>query len=209
MVEYGRKVGIVADSHGQPGTIKAALALLRKEHCQQIVHLGDICDSYQPETVEACVRLIQDNGVVAIKGNNDHMIVVNHQSQPPTNISKKTVSFLQGLPLVLEFQDVIYTHSLPFSKDLGLPCMIWAMEDAEVKRFFLEFPRRILFRGHSHAPLVTWEKDREIISQPISVGQNLDLTDRLPCVVTCGALTRGFCMVWNPESMNLVCLTFL
>ena len=35
-----------------------------------------------------------------------------------------------------------------------------------------------------------------------------ELTEKIPCVVTCGALTRGFCMAWNPEENVIECLSF-
>jgi predicted phosphodiesterase len=48
-------IGIMADSHGQPDTIKAALAALSNLACRTVYHLGDVCDSAHPETAEACV----------------------------------------------------------------------------------------------------------------------------------------------------------
>ena len=35
-----------------------------------------------------------------------------------------------------------------------------------------------------------------------------ELTEKIPLVVTCGALTRGLCMVWSPEENVIECLSF-
>ena len=96
-------IGIMADSHGQPETITAALGMLTDIDCRPIYHLGDVCDSTHPETAEACLGPLRDSRVIIIK---------------------------------------------------------------------------------------------------------IELTEKIPCVVTCGALTRGFCMAWNPEENVIECLSF-
>ena len=70
----------MADSHGKPETILAALAVLKDLNCRPIYHLGDVCDSTRPETAEACLGPLQEQRVITIKGNNDHAIVANHMA---------------------------------------------------------------------------------------------------------------------------------
>ena len=65
----------MADSHGRPESIKAAFTFLKQEMCEEIYHLGDICDSSRTETAEACIHQIQENGIKAIRGNNDQRII--------------------------------------------------------------------------------------------------------------------------------------
>jgi hypothetical protein len=96
-------IGIMADSHGQPETIAAALGMLTDRDCRPIYHLGDVCDSTHPETAEACLVPLRDPRVIIIK---------------------------------------------------------------------------------------------------------FELSEKIPCVVTCGALTRGLCMVWNPEDNAIESLSF-
>ena len=61
-------VGIIADSHGCPETIAAALTILEGKGCRRIFHLGDICDSSHPETADACIELVRAHRVSAILG---------------------------------------------------------------------------------------------------------------------------------------------
>jgi len=202
-----QKIGIMADSHGQPDAIKKALTRLEQEDCRQVYHLGDICDSSHPETADACVRLLQKRGVLAIKGNNDHRVVIDHLHASRAYISGETIDYLRSLPQMLKCDGAIGAHSLPFPDDLGPACMIWAMKDNDIRRFFLEFPHDLLFRGHDHSPWIAWQNDNDIITRPISTGEELTLKDRFPYVITCGALTRGLCMVWHMEKMSLACLS--
>jgi predicted phosphodiesterase len=204
-----RKVGIVADSHGRPDTIIASLDFLSKRNCQAIYHLGDICDSFHPETSEACLRPLQECMVKAIKGNNDHAILANQIGLEQESVSKKTLNFLRDLPLVTQYENATFTHSLPFVSDLGLACMIGAMGQMEARKFFQSSPKGLLFRGHSHTPEIIWSEGQSIRFQTISAGQKVGLEDRLPSVVTCGALTRGLCMVWRPEENLVECHSFL
>ena len=203
------EVGIMADSHGQPETIDAAIAFLKERKCHRIYHLGDICDSFNRKTVESCVRLLQENDVLAIKGNNDHSIVVNEMDRKHASISSATYQYLRSLPSISEYKEALFTHSLPFVKKLGLSSMIGQMGKNEASRFFEKSPRGILFRGHGHSPEIMWGKDQGILSRNLSQGEKIDLGGRLPCVVTCGALTDGLCLIWNPEKQHLSSLSFL
>ena len=201
-------VGIIADSHGFSDKIHAALEFLADRGCDYLIHLGDICDSTRPQTVEVCVRPLQKFAVDAIKGNNDHQIVVNHDGQPSSIIPADVLGFLKELPLVREYQEAVFTHSLPFAHKLGLSSMIGALDKLQLHQFFRTDPQGLLFRGHSHSPHIHFEKNNEIISQKLYANQKVDLIDRLPCVVTCGALTRRFCMMWTPGQHIIECWRF-
>ncbi len=91
---------------------------------------------------------------------------------------------------------------------MGLSSMIGNMGDRETLRFFKEFPDRVIFRGHSHSPEIVWLRGQQIARRSLVAGEKFELTEKIPCVVTCGALTRGFCMVWNPAENVIECLSF-
>ena len=201
-------IGIMADSHGQSKTIEAALTLMKDRGCQILYHLGDICDSTQPETAGACLQPLRDNGTIAIKGNNDHNIVANHVSRNNSPVSHENLQYLKNLPLLKYYQNALFVHSLPFVRELGLSSMIGTMGPKESRRFFKEFPAHIVFRGHSHSPEITWSANRKLRTRSLTVGEKFNLSLKIPCIVTCGALTRGLCMVWNTEKNAVECLSF-
>lgn len=202
------RIGIMADSHGQAQKIDAALEFLSHRDCDSFYHLGDICDSGHPETVEACVRPLQQCGVLAIKGNNDHQIDVNHRGRRQSLIPDDILDFIRQLPLVRNYFSAVLTHSLPFAQELGLSSMIGVMGEVQINHFLRSHPDRILFRGHSHNPEVFREQGEKIICQTLRVGQRFDLKDSMPCVVTCGALTRDLCMIWRPLDNVIECHRF-
>ena len=192
-------LGIMADSYGNPETILAALGVLRGLNCRRIYHLGDVCDSTRPETAEACLEPLQEHRVITIKGNNDHAIVANHLDRKEAPLSPENLIYIQNLPLVQKYHEAVLTHSLPFAASLGLACMIGTMSQKEALRSFIEFPRHVIFRGHSHTPEILFPRGGRIVSRTPAVGVKFNLAGRRPCVVTCGALTRGWYMIWDEE----------
>ncbi len=201
-------IGIMADSHGKSETILAALDAFKGLNCRRIYHLGDVCDSTRPETAEACLKPLRGQRVITIKGNNDHAIVANHVGRTDTPLPPEILEYIRNLPLVQSYHDAIFTHSLPFADSLGLACMIGTMSEKETYRSFMEFPQHVIFRGHSHMPEIMQPRGRRIESRTPPVGVKINLTGRLPCVVTCGALTRGLYMIWNPEENYIESLSF-
>lgn len=200
-------IGLISDSHGQADALAKALAFLRHMGCHALYHLGDICDSLHPETADACVGLLREFQVNCVKGNNDHALVVNHEGRKSASIKAGTVDYLRQLPLVIQLRQSLLAHSLPFEKELGLACMVGTMTEAYARIFFEKFAGRILFRGHSHSPDITWQDPQgRVTSRAIPPGQALDTTRRTPSIVTCGALDHGLCLLWSPSDS---CITSL
>lgn len=191
-------IGIIADSHGHPEPIQDALAALKSMSCRAIYHLGDVCDSTHPETAEACLRLLQHQDVLMIKGNNDHAIIANHTDRPIPFTARGWWRYLQAAPLIRFYSNAVFTHSLPFEDTMGLASMIGAMGENEALLTFKKFPHHLILRGHSHSPEIVQPRDRGVSSHSLAPGEKIDLAKKMPCVVTCGALTRGLYMVWNP-----------
>ncbi len=197
-----RSIGIMADSHGMPDTIIGAVGLFRREDCSLVYHLGDICDSSHPETADQCAGILRSNNITAVKGNNDHAVLANH---PEGIISEETIGYLSALPFVAGYGEALLTHSLPFAETLGVSCMIRGMGRNEAALFFKKHPEKILFRGHSHSPEIISEENGEMVFRSIFPGENTELAGRLPCIITCGSLAAGYCMIWKPEAKSVKC----
>ena len=95
-----------------------------------------------------------------------------------------------------------------FGHETAILSMIGVMGEAQLNHFFRTEPQRILFRGHSHDPEIAFLQDRQIIFRALQPGRRYQITDRLPCVVTCGALTGRFCMIWMPSAGTIECHRF-
>jgi predicted phosphodiesterase len=201
-------IGIMADSHGQIDSIRDALAVFDELGCRSIYHLGDVCDSAHPETANACIQLLQNRQVKAIKGNNDQVIVANHCSRETSPVSKEVLETLRNLDLAKYHPGAMFIHSLPFIQELGLSSLIGAMGAMEIRRYCREFPGQILFRGHSHNPEIAWLEGQQVKVEILKAGVRLNLANRFSCVVTCGALTQGLCMIWNPDGNYIQSISF-
>ena len=205
----GRLIGIVSDSHGQAEPLAEALAFLSQKGCNCLYHLGDICDSLHPETADACVHLLREYQVTSVKGNNDHTIVVNHGGRASVSIQAETVDYLKQLPMVIDLKEGLLAHSLPFERELGLACMVGVMTRDNACKVFQKFSRRILFRGHSHSPEITWQdRHDQVRSEAIPQGQVIETKKCTPCIVTCGALDQGLCLLWSREDGFVTSLHF-
>jgi predicted phosphodiesterase len=200
-----QRIGIMADSHGRPESIAGALVFFKQRACSCIYHLGDICDSFRPETADECVGLLRQNHVIAIKGNNDHTLVVNHEGIDGAGVKAETIDYLKQLPLVLHYQEAVISHALPFVNEKGLSCMIGALGPDEQSFFFENYPRNMLIRGHQHFPEIIWQQNQNVTIKKIMPGKQIRLERRIPCIITCGALDNGLCMIWEPDNQLISC----
>ncbi len=200
-------IGIMADSHGRPGPIRQALDTFNTMGCQRVYHLGDVCDSMVPETADVCVDLLVEAGVLAVKGNNDHAVVMNQWGMDTGLVRTDTLQYLKDLPKIREWQGADFAHSMPFVKEMGLSAMIGNMGKPQILQYFALKPQGLFFRGHSHDPALASMVRGRLAIQALEPGRSLDLQDRLPCVITCGALTRGYITLWDTQACNIQCLS--
>ena len=200
------QVGIMADSHGDADAICSALELFQDRKCRRIYHLGDICDSLRPETADACIRPLQSANVIAVRGNNDHSLLTNQKGRSDAVISDGSRDFIERLPLKASFCDANLVHSLPFTEKLGLSSMIGSLGSSDAERYFRLSDRPILFRAHSHSPGLMWNQNGQFVSRPLTPPDTVELGSCRPCIITCGALTDGFCLTWTPALGVVTCL---
>ena len=197
----------MADSHGEPEAIATGAIFLRRRACTSLYHLGDICDSTLPKTADDCVAQVKKHGIVAIKGNNDHTLTADTWRRSDRSIRRETIAFLENLPLCLSVGSATLVHSRPFVRRLGLSAMIGVMGQREAENFFRENPGGLLFRGHSHKPEIISRRGKEIRFFSPTAGLVIELAEHRPCIVTCGALTSGFALIWEPETHRLAFCT--
>lgn len=203
----GEAVGIMADSHGSVESIRAALRVMEECPCRTVFHLGDICDSLRPESAAVCVQTLQDNRVSAVLGNNDSALLTADRDRNGSTLPVEIGSFLGSLPLTITCDNAEMVHSLPFQKELGNASLTGALDEKLAVRWLTENPGRILFRGHSHTPEIQSLANHGLQTEKINPGKTIHLATRIPCIVTCGALTRKLCMIWWPQERLLTCNT--
>jgi predicted phosphodiesterase len=207
-LSFQQKIGIMADSHGDPESIDKGAVFLKQQDCTTLIHLGDICDSNRFDTADACVDRVRKLGIAAVKGNNDHTLTADASGRKNTGIRPETLSFLEDLPLSLTIGRATFVHSRPFVRRLGLSAMIGTMGKRDAEKYFKENPDGLLLRGHSHTPEMIHRIDNQIHFAPLAAGQTVKLAGKRPCIVTCGALTSGVVMIWETGEDRLTCCSF-
>jgi predicted phosphodiesterase len=204
MMTGSETIGIMADSHGDPDAIAAAIFFFQEMGCRRMVHLGDICDSVSFDLADRCVGLLRKHNVLAVRGNNDHAVVKNGEAVINGSISMETAAYLESLPLQIEISEAIFVHSRPFADTLGLSAMTGEIGKVEAARFLKRYPGKVLFRGHGHAPRVTRiPYTRNTQNSPVP-GKKVRLEGAQSWIITCGALYRGMCMIWAPGERVII-----
>ncbi|HDP80083.1 MAG TPA: metallophosphoesterase [Spirochaetes bacterium] len=198
-------IGIMADSHGRCSLIEEAAALLRGMGCGRLFHLGDICDSGMPETARECVRFVRELSIEAVKGNNDHILVVNQKGNGRPAVDRITLDFLAELPPLLEVGSMAFTHSLPFYSWMGAAALMRVPEDGERSLMFYGNPYSVIFRGHSHRPEYFRLEGDAIDGAVMKPGDAVGLSKGSRYVFTCGALIEGFALTLDREKEEVRC----
>ena len=202
-VELSGTVGVMADSHGEADAIESGIETLLARGCTRILHLGDICDSGKPLTVDRCVGILSRNGVVSLKGNNDYIVLINNAGKGHSPIPAPALEYLKALPCLLISGTAAFTHSLPFVKEMGASSMARGLEGEGVRYIFYATPHSVLFRGHSHTPEVFHLRDGRVVRRALKAGRPFTLDVSARYVVTCGALSEGYCLVWDKNSSSV------
>jgi hypothetical protein len=194
----------MADSHGNLTATKKAIAVLREEGAESLIHLGDFFDSLQNDPLSSLVSLLQDNEVIAVKGNNDHQIekLLKDNSCKEGGERARILSFIGDLPMIMVVKDLCFAHSLPFD---ALRSFYEPIDIGSAKRargIFKNTPHRILFCGHSHIPVFFRWKEGHATRETIMPNHPLSLEKGERYIMIVGAVYGGECALYDRGSME-------
>lgn len=197
-------IGLIADSHGKNDFLQHAIQALRKNGAETIIHLGDLCDSLDPHSAEYTVNILKESNIQGVLGNNEYSIISEHHNEHVRNISLEVLDYLSELPYVFRLWNLWFTHSAPFE---------WpAATHRPIKDFLpllmdhINFPFRILFRGHSHKPSIIEINDSETEAIPVQAGTRLKLNRDRRYVITVGAVEQASSALFFPEEFEILFL---
>ena len=191
--DEGDRIGIMADSHGDAASIRAAAEWLAARGCGRLFHLGDICDSAHPETAAACLRQVAAHRIAPIRGNNEHTLLLDRSA----SVAPETLAVIETMPLTRRWGSVLLAHSLPYAKSMGARCMIEALTADHIRRFFHHYPGQVLFRGHSHQPEIVYRRSGTWSRDAMRPGRTYRIGSEKAAVITCGALIEGRVLIWD------------
>lgn len=211
----GRGIGLIADSHCNLDATAEAIRLLRERDADVLIHLGDFCDSIRRDRTGAMIRLLRENSVLAVKGNNDFFIesVLANERRRPDPKGDPAIAFLQALPLTRTLHGLLFAHSLPYDTLRSFYEPIDTGSTQRAVRLFAETDFRVLFCGHSHFPVIFRKTGNRVTrEQPppgekrllLTGGEGTDgMTDSASpdrFIVIVGAADEGECAFYDRES---------
>jgi putative phosphoesterase len=195
-----RRLGLISDSHGNFPATEEAIKILIDRGCEQVIHLGDFCDTNRRDRLEDIVRLFQKRGVIAVKGNNDYLIELALANGSVAGCSDQGCmhEFIKGIPMKVVMDDICFAHSFPFD---SLRSFYEPIDVGSTERAFLLFQQmsyRILFCGHSHTPVYFRLSDSEGVLRKVAPpGEKLLLESTSRYIVIVGSSDEGECAIFD------------
>jgi predicted phosphodiesterase len=194
-------IGLIADSHGRNDLLNKAILMLEDLGVENIIHLGDICDSLAPLALEDAVALLKEHKVKTIKGNNEYAILTNHKGPHADSISPEILSFLSEMPYTITIGDICFAHSAPFDWPAATSWPI--TDDHPFVKIEDILPCTLLFRGHSHTPSIMEINRANIQRVPAEAGMRKKLSRNSRYIVTVGAVEDSSFALFRPEEYEI------
>jgi predicted phosphodiesterase len=197
-----KRIGILADSHGNLKTTAEAIRLLKGRGADLLVHLGDFCDSLRPDSAPAMMDLLIQNGILAVKGNNDFLMEnrLADARRPPDAEGKKLLTFLQAAPVVHIRGGIRFAHSLPFDTLRAFYEPIDTGNTRRAEELFAETDFSILFCGHSHLPILFRKSDGRVTREAVPAERSMTLEPTGRYIFVVGSAADGECALYDEEA---------
>ncbi|MDY6933638.1 MAG: metallophosphoesterase family protein [Spirochaetota bacterium] len=199
-------IGLIADSHSKYSLMTRAIDILLDLGAEELIHLGDICDSLMPEKMDTAVEILNKYKIKAVKGNNECSIISEYLVNHPNTHEDSSISFLKKLPYTITLSNICFTHSTPQD---------WPAATRQPIANYLPIikgnnpPFNIIFRGHSHKTSVIEIKNDSIKNLVLEPSQRIQLQEDRIYVITVGAVEDGICALYNNENNELCFINFL
>jgi predicted phosphodiesterase len=199
-----KPIGLIADSHGNNDLLLRSIRALRDAGAHTLIHLGDLCDSLDPHTAEDTVKILKENSIRGVLGNNEYSMITEHHNEHVQNISADVMNYLKQLPYVMSIGPIWFTHSAPFKWPAATRRPI-----TEYLPHFIEkaaFPFEILFRGHSHQSSIIEIHNKKTKKIPAQAGKRQKLHRNKRYVITVGAVEEESTALFLPEEYEVLFL---
>jgi len=186
-------IGLIADSHGNLEATAEAIRILKGRGAGTLVHLGDFCDSILHDRTVAMIRLLRENNVLAVKGNNDFSVerMLDDDRRGLDSAGEPTIAYLRTLPFTRALNGLLFAHSLPYDSLRSFYEPIDTGNTQRAARLFAESDFRRLFCGHSHIPILFRMAGESVTREQVPPGEKIlqDAGDRFIMIV--GAADEG------------------
>jgi hypothetical protein len=198
------RLGLVADIHECVERLELALARFRDLQVDQVVVLGDVCESGQ-RLAHTC-SLLARHQAIGVWGNHDFGLCGSVSDAVRRRYDPEVLSYMSSLKPRLEIEDCSFTHVEPWlnPEELADLWFFGGMPDTpeRLAQIFGGGSQRLMFAGHYHRWLAVtpdgilpWQGERP-----------LDLARGRHYIVI-GALCDGHCALLDTATWQLVPLS--
>ncbi len=156
----GMRYAIIADIHANLTAFVTVLVdMEHRGEVEEVWCLGDIV-GYGPDPHQ-CIELLRQTNHVCVAGNHDWAAIGKidtFEFNPDaaaacqwtaTKLTPRDITYLRGLPLVIERDDFTLVHGSPRE-----PIWEYILSISAAKENFAHFKSKFCLVGHSHVPLV-------------------------------------------------------
>lgn len=199
MISLPDRIGLLSDNHGHLGALQHAIGVLRRRGAEQLIHLGDFCDSLHLLNPAAMVRVLKENAVLSVKGNNDYIVEkrLGLKTDGVGDDEENIHGYLKDLPVRIVSDEFCFAHSLPYD---SIRSFYEPIDDGSVRKaaeVFRQTSHRLLFCGHSHLPVLFRLGGDRISREPLPENRPLVLNPSERCIIVVGALELGMCAFFD------------
>jgi diadenosine tetraphosphatase ApaH/serine/threonine PP2A family protein phosphatase len=186
------RIFFFSDVHGNLEALQAVLADAARRGYDRAICLGDVV-GYGADP-EACVRTVAKIAAGAtVLGNHDSAVIspgdrhyLNAAAQAGILYSERALSadsidFLKSLPLVIEGDGFIATHSSPFRPEEWF----YVLEPLEARDALGAMKHPIAFIGHTHYPAL---HDGGGVMKSVAPGRPMVLSPQQKCIINVGSV---------------------
>lgn len=168
------RFGILADIHGHVDKLRQAVDMLRREHVDQFIVLGDLI--FNSEHATETVAILTECGATGVWGNHELALCVEPDDEIRATYTPAVLDYFGTLTPRLELGDVLLSHTLPTS-DPTDP-MAYYLEPhpflAEARdECFRQYSQHAMITGHFHkwfaatpAGQLVWEGRQPLVLHP-------------------------------------------
>ncbi|MFP4029511.1 MAG: metallophosphoesterase family protein [Candidatus Brocadiia bacterium] len=193
------RYAIIGDIHSNLTALETVKADIHDMEIDEILCVGDLV-GYAARPRE-CLEFVRENAAAVVAGNHDYGVsgalsleyfnadAMNAVQWTREVLSEEEISYLDSLPLITEYNDILLVHSTPRNPEAF--AYIQTLYDATIA--FNQMENNLALIGHSHAPIVFQDSDppdyflvnefelpegQKVLINVGSVGQPRDLDPR-------------------------------
>jgi hypothetical protein len=198
------RIGIVADIHEAIEPLQRALTEFRRLAVDQVVNLGDACESaLAGGRASKVVALLRDSRAIGVWGNHDFGLCFEVHERVRQNAAPEVLDYMATMQPHLELDGCRFSHVEPWLDACKLEDL-WYFDGlpdtpANAQRSFAAVPERCLFIGHLHRWLVMSPSGRVDWDGV----QPLTLNPETRYLIVVAAVVQGWCAVYDTVAAQL------